>query len=490
MPPSPTQSCFLEKKLKQPRSPDGAGATAVGVDAWRRSPARRPRSATSPCSSQSARSSSDRRRVAAEVHGDHRLRARRDPRARRRPGRGSGRRGRRRRRARAWRRRSAARARWRRTCSAGTITSSPGPSPAASRRGAARRCRSRPRPRAASRRTRRSASSNAPRARAHRQPAGRAGTRARPATSSSGHAMSVSGTRQLIGSAPPRAPSRRGPARRRSCAGRAGCVSSVRAAQLGARQRDAGEALAVGRELVDRRVEDAGLDAALSRRCGADVALAAGLVEHDRHHVARRRWPTSSSRNGTMSPSHAATAARGSAASARGGARCRCSRRAQAREQQRRARLVEPVVEAEARRRRRCRCACCGGPRCPMVMPCERERASARRRRRRRCASRPPSPHREHLVGEEAERAGEAEGAELACRRASRSGACAASSISAMPVLVAELLQDVHRRPGSRRSAPPQTAFVRGVICRSTSSGSMHRSCGPTMSANTGVPPQ
>ena len=75
MPPSPTQSCFLEKNERQPSAPTVPAWRAgldVGADRLRgvldeRDPARVAELAQRP----------DVGGVAAEVHGDHRARARR-----------------------------------------------------------------------------------------------------------------------------------------------------------------------------------------------------------------------------------------------------------------------------------------------------------------------------------------------------------------------------------------------------------------------------
>ena len=73
MPPSPTHSCFLEKKLEGPRArrpsrPDARRHQAAPI-AWAQSSI-----SIRPCSSHSSRSSAPGR-VAAEVHGDDRPRA-------------------------------------------------------------------------------------------------------------------------------------------------------------------------------------------------------------------------------------------------------------------------------------------------------------------------------------------------------------------------------------------------------------------------------
>ena len=229
MPPSPTHSCFLEKNDRQPRPADGAGlappASASAPIACAASSI-----SASPCSSQSSRSAAEVGRVAAEVHRDHGARARGDAALDVGDGRGSGRSGRLDVAEHAAARRcSAARWRWRRT-------SAPARSPrrrargrARGRRGAAPRCRS-TRPTACGAPVHSaSAASNSLRARAHRQPAACAGTRAPPRRRSSVITTSVSGIVQLMRERLARARRPRGPASPSVMWANSGIVISVRA---------------------------------------------------------------------------------------------------------------------------------------------------------------------------------------------------------------------------------------------------------------------
>ena len=78
MPPSPTHSCFLEKKLNAPSSPTVPDLAARRRRRGRRSPARSPRSAPGRARRRALRSASDVGGIAAEVHRHDRARARRD----------------------------------------------------------------------------------------------------------------------------------------------------------------------------------------------------------------------------------------------------------------------------------------------------------------------------------------------------------------------------------------------------------------------------
>ena len=103
-------------------------------------------------------------------------------------------------------------------------------------------------------------------ARAHRQP---------PARKRCRGAASISVSASLSGTAQRRSSSA---ASTRSCSasvmcGNSGSVTSVRGDALRARQRDAGEALAIGRELVNGGVEEAGLDRVVLAHAAADRGL-------------------------------------------------------------------------------------------------------------------------------------------------------------------------------------------------------------------------
>ncbi len=180
--------------------------------------------------------------------------------------------------------------------------------------------------------------------------------------------------------------------------------------ELGDRQRHVGEALAIGAEAVDRGVEDARLDAPLAH--GArDLGLAAVLIDHDRDHVAGGARDV-----GVLERDDDPLDLRQQRAVAHRQLAPAFDFRLQppqAREQQRRARLVQAVVVAEPHH-----VVGVGAP--AVAVP----RAAGHRVRAARAhergdvvvvgAQQAALADRQDLVGEEAERARQAPGAELA----------------------------------------------------------------------------
>ena len=170
--------------------------------------------------------------------------------------------------------------------------------------------------------------------------------------------------------------------------GCSGSVISARATYSVLRQRRRAEALPVGRELVHGGIEDARLHAAVAQRACARRRGAsrprAGSASRNRWSAPRPRRRRGRSRRARPQPlpvgaGELAAAARRRAASLR-----------QAREQQRRARLVQAVVEAHPDRVVGLRLARVAAPgaatSCPGCAGCGRAR---RRRRRRWPAARP-----------------------------------------------------------------------------------------------------
>ena len=175
---------------------------------------------------------------------------------------------------------------------------------------------------------------------------------------------------------------RRGRAPPRSCPGYSGSVISRAGHVLGPRQRRRAEALAVGRELVHGGIEDARLHAA---RRAAWCARRRGGPRPRAGPASRNTWSARRPRR------RRARSRRSRGAAARGSARVSSRRRSmplgklgQAREQQRRARLVEAVVEAQPDGVVGLRLRRCAGSRCPTSCPGCAARGRARRRRRRR----------------------------------------------------------------------------------------------------------
>ena len=135
-----------------------------------------------------------------------------------------------------------------------------------------------------------------------------------------------------------------------------------------------------------------------SRRRGADARLAAVVLEHDRHHVAGGALDARRRRTGTIDARRRRPAARGSA-------RVSSRRRVdvllearQAREQQRRARLVEAVVEAEADDVVGVGAPAVAVPGAAASSPCERRERASAATSSLSVHSRPPSPTERTLL--------------------------------------------------------------------------------------------
>ncbi len=195
----------------------------------------------------------------------------------------------------------------------------------------------------------------------------------------------------------------------------------------------------------------------------ADLGLASVLLEHHRHHVAGGARATSLVLERHDDPLDASPAARGSA---RVSSRRRVDfllQAPQAREQQRRARLVEAVVEAERRRRRRCRCARCGGPMCRSSSRASGASARTRRRRRRRCTSSPPSPTERTLLEKKLNAPARPQVPSL--RPSQRRARRVRDVLDQRDARARRRAPSaVDRRPRSRAKCTTHTAFVRGVM--------------------------